>query len=78
MYRLICQNPAHFFSVRMAVVSTIFQMFIVLGMYNFGVHIKMMARTIYNYSENGFFAHYFLKINNALSCDKFKKGFGQV
>ena len=42
-------------------------------MYNFGAHIKMMARTIYNYSENGFFAHYFLKINNALSFDKFKK-----
>ena len=45
---------------------------------NFGAHIKMMARTIYNYSENGFFAHYFLKINNDLSFDKFKKGFGQV
>ena len=78
MYRLICKKPAHFLSAKMALVSTFFQMLIVLGMYNFGAHIKMMARTIYNYSENGFFAHYFLKINNALSIDKFKKGFGQV
>ena len=54
-------------------------MFIVLGMNNFGAHIKMMARTIYNYRENGFFAHYFLKINNALSFDKFKIGrFGTI
>ena len=60
------------------VCHSIRSMFIVLGMYNFGAHIKMMARTIYNYSENGFFAHYFLKINNALFFDMFKKGFGQV
>jgi len=36
MYRLICQKPAHFLSAQMALVSTFFQMFIVLGMYNFG------------------------------------------
>ena len=36
MYRLICQKPAHFLSAqKMALVSTFFQMFIVLGMYNF-------------------------------------------
>ena len=35
MYRLICQKPAHFLSAQMALVSTFFQMFIVLGMYNF-------------------------------------------
>ena len=35
MYRLICQKPAHFLSAQMALVSTFFQMFIVLGIYNF-------------------------------------------
>ena len=36
MYRLICRKkPAHFLSVQMALVSTFFQMFIVLGIYNF-------------------------------------------
>ena len=35
MYRLIWQKPAHFLSAQMALVSTFFQMFIVLGMYNF-------------------------------------------
>ena len=35
MYRLICQKPAHFLSAQMALVSIFFQMFIVLGMYNF-------------------------------------------
>ena len=37
MYRLICQKPAHFLSAQMALVSIFFQMFIVLGMYNFGL-----------------------------------------
>ena len=35
MYRLIYQKPAHFLSAQMALVSTFFEMFIVLGMYNF-------------------------------------------
>ena len=35
MYRLICQKQVHFLSTQMALVSTFFQMFIVLGMYNF-------------------------------------------
>ena len=35
MYRLICQKPAHFLSAQMASVVSFFQMFIVLGMYNF-------------------------------------------
>ena len=34
MYRLICQKLAHFWSDQMALESTFFQMFIVLGMYN--------------------------------------------
>ena len=34
MYRLICQKPVHFLSAQMTLVSTCFQMFIVLGMYN--------------------------------------------
>ena len=42
MYRLICQKPAHFLSAQMALVSTFFQMFIVLGMYNFGLPIPKM------------------------------------
>ena len=37
MYRLICKNPAHFLYAQMALVGTFFQMFIVLGMYNFDV-----------------------------------------
>ena len=36
MHRLIFQKPAHFLSAIMALVSTFFQMFLVLGMYNFG------------------------------------------
>ena len=39
MYRLICQKPVHFLSAQMALVSTFFQMFIVLGMYNFGQNV---------------------------------------
>ena len=31
-----CQKPAHYLSAEMALVSTFFQLFIVLGMYNFG------------------------------------------
>ena len=33
---LTCQKPANSLSVQMALVSTFFLMFIVLGMYNFG------------------------------------------
>ena len=33
MYKLICQKPAHFY---MAVPSSFLQVFILLGMYNFG------------------------------------------
>ena len=42
MYRLICQKPAHFLSAQMALVNTFFQMFIVLGMYNFAFFIGNM------------------------------------
>ena len=40
MFRLICQKPAHFFVCPNGfgeLVSTFFQMFIVLGVYNFGM-----------------------------------------
>ena len=37
MYRLICQKPANFLPSQMAFVSAYFQMFIVLGMYNFAL-----------------------------------------
>ena len=40
MYRLICQTPAHFLSAQMALVSTFFQMFIVLAMHNFVVNLN--------------------------------------
>ena len=40
MNRLICQKPAHFLSAQMALVSSLFQMFEVLGMYNFGLGTK--------------------------------------
>ena len=42
MYRLFCQKLAHFLSAQMALVSTFFQMFIVLGMYNFDKEAKSM------------------------------------
>ena len=35
MYRLTCPKTAHYLSAQMALVSTFFQIFIVLGMYNF-------------------------------------------
>ena len=38
MYMLIWQKPAHFLSAQMALVSTFFQMIIVLGMYNFACY----------------------------------------
>ena len=41
MYRLICQKPAHFLSAQMALVSTFFQMFTVLGMYDFEAPFKL-------------------------------------
>ena len=37
MEKEICLKPAHFLSAQMALVSTFFQMFIALGMYNFEV-----------------------------------------
>ena len=40
MYMLICQKPAHFLSAQMALVSSFFQMFIVLGMYNFALPVN--------------------------------------
>ena len=40
MYRLICQKPAHFLSAQKVLVSTFFQIFIVIGMYNFGHSAK--------------------------------------
>ena len=44
MYRLICQRPANFSSAQMALVSTFFQMFIVLGMYNFGTTVNIIIQ----------------------------------
>ena len=38
LYKLICRKPAHFLSAQMAFVRTFFQMFIVLGMYNFATY----------------------------------------
>ena len=40
MYRLICQKAAHFLSAQMALLSSFFQMFKVLGMYNFSLDQK--------------------------------------
>ena len=57
MYRLISQKPAHFLSVQMALVSTFFQMFIVLGMYNFGTtslcHLTCKFPTVLRTVHNG-------------------------
>ena len=38
----ICPNPAHLLSAQIALVSIFFQMFIVLGMYNFPSVAKRM------------------------------------
>ena len=48
MHRLICQKLAHFLFAQMALVSsTFFQMFIVLGMYNFALEaMGQMQRTV--------------------------------
>ena len=43
MYRLICQKPAYSLSAQMALVSTFFQMFLVLGMYNFGLNLTFLS-----------------------------------
>jgi hypothetical protein len=45
MYRLICQKPGHLLSAQMALVSTFFQMFIVLGMYNFVTRLKLKDKS---------------------------------
>ena len=42
IYRLICQKPALFLSAQMVLVSSFYQMFIVLGMYNFDFDPKIM------------------------------------
>ena len=47
MYRLICKKPAHILSAQMALVSTFFQMFIVLVMYNFGGSLLKIIYLIY-------------------------------
>ena len=59
MYREICQKPAHFLSAQMALVSTFFQMFIVIGMYNFAPDLEIQNqfcqftfRWIYYYGSN--------------------------
>ena len=44
MYRLIYQKPAHFLSTQMALLSPFFQMFIVLGMYNFAPYLTLTLR----------------------------------
>ena len=44
MYRLICQKQVHFLSAQMALVSTFFQMFIVLWIYNFGNNVQHLIR----------------------------------
>ena len=48
MYRLICQKPAHFLSAQLALVSTFFQMFIVLGMYNIDMYLGTEVRGDFN------------------------------
>ena len=42
MYRLSCQKPVHFLSAQMALVSTFFQTFIVIGMYNFAMSVEIL------------------------------------
>ena len=39
-YKLNCQKPAHFLSAEMALMSTFFQVFLVLEMYDFDSHHK--------------------------------------
>ena len=46
MYRLICQKPAHFLFIQIVLVSTLFQMFIVLGMYKFVLLVNYLLSKI--------------------------------
>ena len=41
IWTFICWKPTHFLSAQMAFVSTFFQMFILLGMYNFDCSINI-------------------------------------
>ena len=47
MYRLICQKPAYILSAQMALVSSFFQMSIVLWMYNFGGQVLILVDIIF-------------------------------
>ena len=40
IYKLICQKQSHFSSAKMAVLSSFFEVFVTLGMYNFGENHK--------------------------------------
>jgi hypothetical protein len=71
MYRLICRKPAHFLSAQMALVSTFFQIFIVLGMYNFALLPKCaeFKNTCYVISE------FYLKFNKKVPTKLFGTSF---
>ena len=60
-YRVFCQKPAHYLSPIMALVSTFLQMFIVLGMYNFGIFFKII-------NANLLCSFYFCKCGPARHC----------
>ena len=55
MYKLICQKPAHSLYAQMALASTFFPLFIVLGMFNFDPSIHsdiFFCDTTYNLIMN--------------------------
>ena len=47
MYNPIWQKPAHFLSAQMAVMTSFFQVFILLGMYNFAGNLDL--KLIFSY-----------------------------
>ena len=68
MYRLICQKPAHFLSAQTALVSTFFQMLIVLGMYNFGYIANSKVACTALISWQGFLLERAVKMSSTELC----------
>ena len=69
--KVICtcyQKPAHFLSAQKALVSTFFQMFIVLGIYNFDSTKKKWEFLLWPASESRFLCQHLSTANPIHSC----------
>ena len=68
MYRLIFQRPVHLLSAQIASVSTLFQMFIVLWMYDFESIKKKREFLLWPASESRFLCQHLSTANPIHSC----------